>query len=48
VHSGQLLSLSKSGGYALEVEAFYLLTAVAIAMLGAGRWSLGGKDGRWN
>lgn len=48
VHSGQLFSLSKSGGYGLELQAFYLLTAVAIAMLGAGRHGLGGKDGRWN
>jgi putative oxidoreductase len=48
VHSGQLLSLSRSGGYGLELQAFYLFTAVAIAVLGAGRYGLGGKDGRWN
>jgi putative oxidoreductase len=47
-HSGQLFSLSKSGGYGLELQAFYLFTAVAVAMLGAGRFSLGGKDGHWN
>ena len=48
VHSKQLFTLSPSGGYGLELQAFYLLTAVAIAMLGAGRYSLSGTDGRWN
>lgn len=47
-HTAQFFSLSKSGGYALELQAFYLFTAVAIAILGAGRWGLGGKDGQWN
>jgi putative oxidoreductase len=47
VHTGQLLSISESGGYALELQAFYLLTAAAIALLGAGRYSLGGQS-RWN
>lgn len=38
--------LGPSGGYALELEAFYLFGAVAIAFLGAGRFSIAG--GRWN
>ena len=47
-HMAQLFTISKSGGYGLELQAFYLFTAVAIAILGAGRYSLGGRYGRWN
>ena len=43
-----LFSISKFGGYALELEAMYLLSAIAIALLGAGRYSLAGARGRWN
>jgi putative oxidoreductase len=35
-----------TGGYALELEAFYLFGAASIALLGAGRYSIAG--GRWN
>ncbi len=48
VHTGQFLSLTKSGGWALELQALYLLVALAIVLLGAGRWSVAGTDGRWN
>jgi putative oxidoreductase len=48
VHTGQLLMLTKNGGYALELQAMYLIVAVAVALLGAGRFSLGGSGGRWN
>ena len=47
-HTGQLFSLSPQGGYALELQAFYLAVAIAIALLGAGRYSAGGIAGRWN
>ena len=47
-HGGQLLSLDQSGGYALELQAFYLFSALVIALIGAGRYSLGGERGRWN
>ena len=33
VHSGQLLHLGESGGYALELQALYLVTAVVVAWL---------------
>ena len=46
-HASQLLSISESGGYGLELQAFYLLTACVIALIGAGRYSLGGQS-RWN
>lgn len=48
VHTGQFFSLGKSGGWALELQGMYLLVALAVALLGAGRWSVGGTHGRWN
>lgn len=47
-HTGQLGSLSNNGGWALELQGMYLFTAVAIAFMGAGRFSLAGAGGRWN
>ena len=47
-HTSQLFSLAKTGGYALELQAMYLFGAIAIALLGAGRYSLAGARGRWN
>lgn len=48
VHRADVLSLSKTGGWAIELQAVYLLAAIAVALLGAGRFSLGGRHGRWN
>jgi putative oxidoreductase len=48
VHLNDLFSISKTGGYALELQAVFLLSAIAIALLGAGRYSLAGARGRWN
>ena len=36
-HSSQLLALNESGGYVLELQAFYFLGALAIALIGNGR-----------
>ena len=47
-HSEQLFELGKQGGWALELQGFYLFGAIAIALLGAGRLSLGGARGTWN
>jgi len=47
-HMSQLTDLSKSGGWALELQGFYLFSALALALLGAGRYSVGGAGGRWN
>ena len=47
-HTGDLLSMSDSGGYALEPQALYLVAALVVTMIGAGRYSLGGIYGRWN
>jgi putative oxidoreductase len=40
--------MEKSGGYALELQALYLVTAIVVALIGAGRYSIGGLYGRWN
>ena len=48
VHAGQLLLITPEGGYALELQGMYLGVSFAIALLGAGRYSLGGSGGRWN
>jgi len=48
VHMDELLSLNKTGGWALELQGFFLFTALAVLLLGAGRFSLGGVNGRWN
>jgi len=47
-HTADLFSRSDTGGYLLELQTFYLLTACVIAMTGAGRYSLAGEGRRWN
>ena len=47
-HSAQVFHLSRSGGWAVELQAMYLFTALAVALLGAGRFSVAGRKGRWN
>lgn len=48
VHMSQLFTLADTGGWALELQGMYLGAAVAIALLGAGRYSVAGTGGRWN
>ena len=47
-HSHQLFHLTKHGGWFLELQGLYLFGALAIALLGAGRFSIGGAQGRLN
>lgn len=47
-HSSQLFTLGKSGGWSLELQGMFLFGALAVILLGAGRYSLGGKGGRYN
>jgi putative oxidoreductase len=47
-HTTQLFSLAKSGGWALELQGFFFFTAIAVALLGAGSFSIGGRSGKWN
>jgi putative oxidoreductase len=48
VHTSQFFTLSDTGGWALELQAMYLAAAVVVALLGAGRYSIGGTTGRFN
>jgi putative oxidoreductase len=48
VHMGELFTLGKQGGWALELQGMFLFAAVAVALLGAGRFSIGGDRGRFN
>jgi len=47
-HSKQLFTLTGSGGWSLELQGMFLATGLAIALLGAGRYSVGGRGGKWN
>jgi putative oxidoreductase len=38
----------RGGGWAIELEMFFLLAALAIFFLGAGRYSLAKRPGRWD
>mgnify|MGYP001604028377 FL=1 len=39
-HSGDIFSLSKHGGWALELQGFYLFGGLAIALLGSGKYAI--------
>jgi putative oxidoreductase len=47
-HTSQFFSINETGGWALELQAMYLAGALTVALLGAGRYSLGGTGGRFN
>lgn len=40
VHMHELFSLTKMGGWALELQGFFLFSAVAIVFLGSGRFAV--------
>ncbi|WP_417775864.1 DoxX family protein [Stutzerimonas xanthomarina] len=47
-HLQELLSLGQMGGWALELQGMFLFGSIAVALLGAGRFSVGGTGGRYN
>ncbi|ANN77669.1 DoxX family protein [Bordetella flabilis] len=47
-HRGQLFMLNAQGGWQLELQGMFLFAAIAVALLGAGRFSVGGASGRMN
>ncbi|MEI6846746.1 MAG: DoxX family protein [Chlorobiaceae bacterium] len=47
VHNKDLFSLNPQGGYALELQVFYLFGALAIFFLGAGRFSFSKGGSIW-
>ncbi len=48
VHTSQFFTLNETGGWALELQGMFLVGALAVALFGAGRYSLGGTKGRFN
>ena len=44
VHTGHFFELTNQGGWALELQGLYLFGALAIMLLGAGRFALGGHQ----
>jgi putative oxidoreductase len=40
VHMNELFALTKTGGWALELQGMFLISAIAISLLGPGRYSL--------
>lgn len=48
VHRADLFALTSQGGWALELQGLYLFGALAVMLLGAGRYGLGGAQGRFN
>ncbi|MGP4845400.1 DoxX family protein [Marinobacter sp. 1Y8] len=40
VHANQLMSLAGNGGWALELQGFFLFIALAVVFLGPGRYKL--------
>jgi putative oxidoreductase len=39
-HRQELFAFTKTGGWALELQGFFLLTALALAFMGPGRFSI--------
>jgi len=48
VHTKGLWALDRTGGWALELQGMYLFAGLAVAFLGAGRFSVAGSGGRLN
>ncbi|MGE8201019.1 DoxX family protein [Variovorax sp. 2RAF20] len=48
VHMADLFAMTKQGGWALELQGLYLFGALTVVLLGAGSFSVGGRNGRWN
>ena len=40
VHMAELFKLGEQGGWALEMQGMYLVTAIALALMGPGRFSI--------
>ena len=47
-HTSQFFTLNETGGWALELQGMFFFAAVTVALLGAGRYSIGGVNGRLN
>ena len=43
VHMGESATSASQGGWALELQGMFLFTAIALALLGPGRYSVNGR-----
>jgi putative oxidoreductase len=39
-HSSQLFGIGKTGGWELELQGFYLFTAIVVALIGPGKYAI--------
>jgi putative oxidoreductase len=42
-HSAQLFNIGKTGGWELELQGFFLFTAIVVALIGPGKFSINRK-----
>lgn len=42
-HPGDLFKIGEHGGWALELQGFYIFTALVVALIGPGAWSIDAK-----
>ncbi|MGA9852856.1 MAG: DoxX family protein [Gammaproteobacteria bacterium] len=47
-HGGNVWHLNGVGGWIIELEAFYGLCGLTVALLGAGKYSVAGAAGKFN
>ncbi len=47
-HRAELFDIGPMGGWAIELQGLFLFGSLAILLLGAGRYSVGGINGRYN
>ncbi|MCO6043756.1 DoxX family protein [Aeoliella sp. ICT_H6.2] len=47
-YSRQLLQLEQYGGLVLEAKYMYVLGGIAVALLGAGKYSISGGKSKWD
>jgi len=40
VHTGDVFMLTEHGGWRLELQAFYILSAAAVVLMGSGRFAI--------
>ena len=47
-HQDIMFSRNDFGGWMIELNVFYFMTALAVFFAGAGRYSLSGEKGKWD
>ncbi len=47
-HMGEVFTLTTTGGWGIELQALFLFGALAVVLLGPGRFSVQSSGSRWN